>query len=43
MEGFDYDKVKEVLEIPNDHQVEAMCAIGAIGKSINTAANKHFL
>lgn len=28
MEGFDYDKAKNVLNIPNDYQVEAMAAIG---------------
>jgi nitroreductase len=28
MEGFDYDKAKTALEIPDDHQVEAMFAVG---------------
>lgn len=28
MEGFDYDKAKKDLEIPDDYQVEAMIAIG---------------
>lgn len=28
MEGFDYDKAKKVLNIPDDHTVEAMFAIG---------------
>ncbi len=28
MEGFDYDKAKKDLDIPDDHQVEAMIAIG---------------
>jgi len=32
MEGFDYDKAEETLNIPDDHQVEAMCAIGKRGK-----------
>jgi len=28
MQGFDYDKAREVLEIPEEYQVEAMAAIG---------------
>lgn len=32
MEGFDYDKAKKVLAIPDDYQVEAMIAIGKRGK-----------
>lgn len=28
MEGFDYEKARKDLEIPDDHQVEAMAAIG---------------
>lgn len=28
MEGFDYDKARKVLEIPDNYQVEAMVAIG---------------
>lgn len=28
MEGFDYEKAKTLLHIPDDHQVEAMLAIG---------------
>jgi nitroreductase len=32
MQGFDYDKAKEVLQVPADYQVEAMIAVGKIGK-----------
>lgn len=32
MEGFDYDKAKAELAIPADHSVEAMVAIGKLGK-----------
>ena len=32
MAGFDYDKTKEVLEIPDDFHVEAMAAIGKHGE-----------
>lgn len=32
MEGFNYDKAKEVLRIPDGYTVEAMCAIGRPGK-----------
>ncbi len=28
MEGFDYDKARKVLQIPEDYQIEAMAAIG---------------
>lgn len=28
MEGFDYEKAKKSLEIPEDHQVEALIAVG---------------
>lgn len=31
MEGFDYDKAKEVLHIPDGYSVEAMLAIGKLG------------
>ena len=31
MQGFDYDKAKEVLQIPDDYQVEAMIAVGKKG------------
>jgi len=39
MEGFDYDKAKEVLGIPDDYQVEAMCAIGKRGKKEDLPAD----
>ena len=32
MQGFDYDKAKEVLCIPDEYQVEAMIAVGKKGK-----------
>jgi len=32
MQGFDYDKAKGKLEIPDDHQVEAMIAVGRPGR-----------
>ncbi|HOJ59145.1 MAG TPA: nitroreductase family protein [bacterium] len=32
MQGFDYDKAKTVLNIPDDYQVEAMAAIGKPGR-----------
>ena len=32
MEGFDYDKAKKDLRIPEGYTVEAMCAIGKPGK-----------
>ncbi len=28
MEGFDYNKAKDFLGIPEDYTVEAMCAVG---------------
>lgn len=33
MGGFDYDKAKQVLNIPDDYQVQAMIAIGKPGKT----------
>jgi nitroreductase len=32
MQGFDYDKAKEVLHVPDAYQVEAMIAVGKKGK-----------
>jgi nitroreductase len=32
MQGFDYDKAKEVLNIPDGYKVEAMIAVGKKGK-----------
>jgi nitroreductase len=32
MEGFDYDKAKKELEIPEEYQIEAVIAIGKPGK-----------
>jgi nitroreductase len=32
MEGFDYDRAKKDLGIPDDYTIEAMCAIGKLGK-----------
>ena len=32
MSGFDYDKARKVLAIPSDYQVEAMAAIGRLGR-----------
>ncbi len=32
MQGFDYDKAKKELNVPTDHSVEAMVAIGKLGK-----------
>jgi nitroreductase len=32
MEGFDYDGARAVFKIPHDYQVEAMFALGKIGK-----------
>ena len=33
MQGFDYDKAQRVLQIPEDFQIEAMCAIGWPGST----------
>lgn len=33
MEGFYYDKVRKVLKIPEKYTIEAMCAIGKLGKT----------
>lgn len=33
MQGFDYDKAKDVLGVPDDYDVEAMIAIGQPGKT----------
>ena len=35
MQGFDYDKAKAVLRIPDEYQVEAMIAVGKKGKKEN--------
>lgn len=32
MEGFDYDKVRKVLKIPQKYTIEAMCAIGKLAE-----------
>jgi nitroreductase len=32
MQGFDYDKAKEILNVPDDYQVEAMIAVGRKGR-----------
>jgi len=32
MQGFDYEKAKEVLHVPDDYSVEAMIAVGRKGK-----------
>ena len=32
MQGFDYDKAKEILRVPDGYQVEAMIAVGKKGK-----------
>ncbi|MFH1254607.1 MAG: nitroreductase family protein [bacterium] len=39
IEGFDYDRAKKELGIPNDFTVEAMCAIGKPGKKENLSAD----
>jgi hypothetical protein len=31
MQGFDYDKAREVLNVPDDCEVEAMVAVGKPG------------
>jgi nitroreductase len=38
MQGFDYDKAKEILGIPDGYQVEAMIAVGKPGKKENLPA-----
>jgi nitroreductase len=40
MQGFSYDRAKEVLAVPDDHQVEAMAAVGRPGnrEDLPTAA-----
>ena len=35
MQGFDYDRAKQELRVPDDYQVEAMIAIGHHGKKEN--------
>lgn len=35
MQGFDYDKAKTVLNIPDEYQVEAMAAVGKPGRKEN--------
>jgi len=32
MQGFDYEKAKEILGVPDDYQVEAMIAVGKPGR-----------
>src|SRR3989344_1151022 len=32
MQGFDYEKAKDVLKVPDDYEIEAMIAIGKRGK-----------
>ena len=32
MQGFDYEKAKEVMQVPDDYWVEAMIAVGKPGK-----------
>ncbi len=32
MEGFDYDKARTTYNIPQDYDIEAMCAIGKLGR-----------
>jgi hypothetical protein len=32
MQGFDYDKAREVLNVSDDYEVEAMVAVGMPGK-----------
>lgn len=39
MQGFDYDKAKTELHIPDDYQVEAMIAIGKPGKKEDLPAD----
>jgi nitroreductase len=35
MQGFDYDRAREVLNIPDDYEVESMIAVGKPGKKEN--------
>jgi nitroreductase len=35
MQGFDYDRARQVLNIPDDYEVEAMIAVGRPGKKEN--------
>jgi nitroreductase len=39
MQGFDYDRAKETLRIPDGYQVEAMIAIGRPGRKENLPEN----
>jgi nitroreductase len=39
MQGFNYDKAKEVLGLPDDHQVEAMAAVGRPGNKEDLPPN----
>ena len=39
MEGFDYDKAREVFKIPADYEVEAMFAIGRLGNKEDLPKN----
>ncbi|MDX1429652.1 MAG: nitroreductase family protein [Rhodothermales bacterium] len=32
MEGFDYDKAREILNVPDDHEIHAMVAVGRPGE-----------
>jgi hypothetical protein len=35
MEGFDYDRARTTLHIPDNYDLEAMCAIGKLGDKKN--------
>ena len=35
MEGFDYEKMRIVLNVPDEFEIEAMCAVGRPGKREN--------
>ncbi|MHB8137374.1 MAG: nitroreductase family protein [Smithellaceae bacterium] len=39
MQGFDYDRAKQELRVPDDYQVEAMIALGHHGKKENLPAD----
>lgn len=39
MQGFDYEKARKVLEIPDDYQVEAMAAVGKPGRKEDLPEN----